>query len=650
MNSTRSFDSKVYRITHSVYLFFLVVLLVSLVPVDSSCAEDARRYADELVQTARNRMLARERYWEILMHYKPKGAGRQSFVDDPKFFLAPDGRVNPQAELEATLRGFFLDNSAGDEHPRCRFPARFDWLKEQLSIDESRLPPVTCAEFTAMYANINPQSTVLVFPAAHGNGPASMFGHTLLKIDGTNRSGLLSYAINYAAAANDTNGFVYAFKGIFGYYKGYFSLRPYYEKVSEYNDIEYRDIWEYELNLTKDETRKMVLHIWELKDIYSDYYFFDRNCSFDLLFLLEAARPSVQLTDAFRGGVRFWVIPSDTVRVIQQSGLIEKVKYRPSQATRILFIASRLDDQKQDEAIAVAERVITPQAVSEQNFPAEEKAKVLDLSAELLQYKYSRRQLEKDEYLTRFLATLKTRSTLGLPAASILDIPSPVQPDHGHLPGKLSIGAGDRSGSPYTEIGWRAAYHDLFDPDEGYVEGSQINFFDIRARYYFREEEARLQNFRLIDIVSLAPRDKFFKPVSWKVTTGFDQETMSDGRESLLYRVNPGGGFAWKTEFLGISYLMLETDMTVGDKLRNKYAIGIGMSAGFLKNVTDRWKIGLSVKGISYQLGDDHGSVKGAITQNFELTTNNSIALSLEQEQSFGYNRSDAKLSWCLYF
>ena len=33
------------------------------------------------------------------------------------------------------------------------------------------------------------------------------------------------------------------------------------------------------------------MHTYEMDKIYSDYYFFDENCSYDLLFLLDAARP-----------------------------------------------------------------------------------------------------------------------------------------------------------------------------------------------------------------------------------------------------------------------------------------------------------------------------------------------------------------------
>jgi len=158
-----------------------------------------------------------------------------------------------------------------------------------------------------------------------------MFGHTLIRIDSAENSSLLSYAINYAATGDDINGLLFAFKGIFGFYRGYFSILPYYQKVKEYGDIDHRDMWEYRLDLTKDEVNLMMLHLWELQGIYSDYFFFDENCSYTLLFLLDAARPELKLTDRFG----LWVMPVDTIRVMTENSLIEEVVYRPSKSTKI---------------------------------------------------------------------------------------------------------------------------------------------------------------------------------------------------------------------------------------------------------------------------------------------------------------------------
>lgn len=646
-------NSRVYRAYCSVYLFFVSVSLFFLFSGVPAQAVDADGYADTLIAAANEKRLFEDRYWDILVHYKPHYSGKKSFVDDPKFFLSPDGKINPAAELEATIRGFFQSPDLGDEHPQCRFVARFDWIKENLPFDEKLLPNVTCRKYQEALKNIGMKSAVLIFPVAYGNGPASMFGHTLIRIDSTYESELLSYAINYAAHAENVNGFVYVFNGLFGFFKGYYSVLPYYEKVKEYNYLEHRDIWEYYLNLSEVEIRRMVLHIWELRDIYSDYYFFDENCSYNLLFLLEAARPSAELTDYFLDRMRFWVIPSDTVRVVIDGGFVRDVKYRPSLATRIQFFASRSSMEDQKVTLRVTNRELDARQIADMDLTNDAKINILDAAAELVQYRYSRREMSKEEYQKQFLAVLNTRSTLGKPDADISILLSPpMPPEKGHLPGKFAIIGGWRSLGArewFTELEWRPAYHDLMDPDEGYVEGAQINFFDVRGRYYPDDGSLKLQSLRLLDILSLAPRDLFFKPVSWKVTTGFDRAIMRDGSDHLIYRVNPGGGAAYKN-ILGLSYIMLESDIKFSNVLVDRFALGIGPSSGIYWNITDAWKLNLAVSALFYPLGDTHRSYKGSIRQSFEINTSNTIEFTAAWEKTFSHNLTDMRLGWNIFF
>jgi hypothetical protein len=640
----------VYGTSRPVYFFFatlsVFIFLVSVRP--SPAAENS--YLDALLKSANEQRLSEDRYWDVLLHYKHHGSGRKSLIDDPKFFLAPNGKTDPAAELDATLMSFFQAEQKDKEHPRCMFVARYAWLKEKLGIDELRLPAPACTEFKDALARVNPFSAALIFPTTLNNSPASMFGHTLIRIDSKNQNELLSYAATYAANARDANGFLYAFKGIFGYYRGYYSILPYYDKVSEYSNIEHRDIWEYQLNLTEDEVRRMVMHLWEVRDIYSDYYFFDENCSFDLLLLLEAARPSLHLSDAFWDNYfQFWVMPVDTIRVIKENGLITREDFRPSQARRILSIASRMEREHWKVALDVVNKNISPLAITKMEMAPEEKMKVLDLSAELLQYKYARKEMRKEDYLKQFLPALTARSMLGKQDADAYAVTPPTQPEQGHLPGTFSLGPGYQTDSYFMEIGWRAAYHDLLDPDEGYTEGAQINFFNVSGRYYFKEDSLKLQQLRFIDIVSLSPRNVFFKPISWKVNTGFDRELFQDGEEHLIYRVNPGGGFCYKNDLFGLSYVMIETDLELSGGLKDNYSLGFGASAGTVKKLTDSWKVYIFAKSMYYEAGEDHRSVKASLAQSFKVNTNNSILFSLSREKSFDHYRTDAELNWRMY-
>ncbi len=629
---------KVYSVRIAVYLFFL--LDFAIVTVMAASAAPPPGYLGELTAKAEQQRLSEERYWDILLHYKPVAGGKLSKIDDSRFFLAPDGKESPQHELAATLAGFMRENPLTDEHPRCRYPARYEWLKERLEFDESRMPAVVCSKLDEALANVNPTSAELVFPAAYINSPASMFGHTILKIDSSYKSDLLAFAVNYSAVTTEINGFIYAWKGIFGLYQGYYSILPYYEKVKEYNDLEHRDMWEYRLNLAPPEVRRLALHVWELQGIASDYYFFDENCSYNLLFLLEAARPSAQLTDQSRP----WVIPTDTLRAVQQNGLVASRKYRPSQGTKIRHLAAQLRLEEQRLAMQIAWQGIAATDVMAMQITNDERIKVLDLATELLQYRYGRRELAKEDFSRLFLAILKLRSGLGSPSVDLYAIEPPTAPEEGHRTFKTALSGGFRSNSPFLEVAGRLAYHGLADPDNGYIEGAQIKLGEATLRYYTAADQLQLQSFRLVDIVSLSPRDLIFHPYSWKIAVGGDQEFHGDGAEHLLYRFNSGGGFTVGSEKSGLAYLLAEIDLTAGDRLQDKYAAGAGASAGIISTFADRWKLHLALQALYYPLGERHAAYKANLTQNVRISRNNSLAMSLSGERS--YNRYQTEISW----
>src|SRR3989454_953467 len=245
------------RQTEWLLAFLLVVTTVGA----AEGKDDA--YLTELIRRASEARLAEQRYWHLLLHYRENlGGGYTSEVDDPGFFMAPTGKTDPQAELEATLAKFFSDELVGRSRQpaQCAFVARYHWLKSELAIDDRRLPPQTCERFQSWFAEMNPQSITLIFASAFLNNPSSMFGHTFLRIDQkgqTEQTRLLAYTINYAAEVTTENEFAFAILGVFGGFKGYFSTIPYYIKVQEYRDFENRDIWEYRLNRSEEHTSEL---------------------------------------------------------------------------------------------------------------------------------------------------------------------------------------------------------------------------------------------------------------------------------------------------------------------------------------------------------------------------------------------------------
>src|SRR5512147_168299 len=104
-------------------------------------------YPAELAARARAGRLGEDRHWLRLGHWR-RGllGGWESEVDGPGFFLSPRGKVDPQAELEATVLGFFAPPPADPalQHPQWQFPARLACAVERLGLDPARLPPREC--------------------------------------------------------------------------------------------------------------------------------------------------------------------------------------------------------------------------------------------------------------------------------------------------------------------------------------------------------------------------------------------------------------------------------------------------------------------------------------------------------------------------
>src|SRR5690554_3728823 len=400
--------------------------------------------------------------WLTLGHYHPDrfGSGHTSQADDPAFFLSENGKTSPKAELHATLAAI-QQPGGGDDHARCRFPARDAWLRDQLDLPAT---PVDCPAFTEWAETLNTEKVTLVFAASYLNSPSSMFGHTFLRLDPPQDDDeadlLLANTISYAAdAAEHDNELLFAYRGIFGGYPGITAIKPYYEMIRLYNDIEHRDLWEYTLNLTQPEVDTLLAHTWEIQDKNFDYYFFDENCAYRLLALIDAARPGTDLL----GEVSTHAIPSDTVRWVRDAGLVENIRYRPSAATAVAHSLNSLPPEHRTIAAAVANGYVEVNGPELSQLDRHQRAQILDAT-----YDYVRYQSEADNWPRNYAAPLSHQL---LVARSRIDgadelpgVPEPaIRDDRGRDTFRLSLGSGQMAHSEFTQLTLRPAYHDVLD-------------------------------------------------------------------------------------------------------------------------------------------------------------------------------------------
>ncbi|MGM0453480.1 MAG: DUF4105 domain-containing protein [Thermodesulfobacteriota bacterium] len=576
------------------------------------------------------------------MHYEKKLFGVESQVDDPEFFLAENGKTDPAAELAATI-GYLFGARSDQNKAVCRFYARYRWLKKVFGDDQ---PQCFADRSCPSIERIDPKSVSLVFPTYYMNSPASMFGHTLLIMDTAYTNKRLSNAVNYAAVTEGSDGLSLAVFGLTGLYKAYYSVMPYYKKIQEYSDINQRDIWEYRLNLTPEELDRMVWHIREMDQIYSDYYFFTENCSYNLLYLIEAARPSVHLTDRFD----LAVIPIDTVKAVKEEGLIEDVEFRPAKASRIDYLIECLDADQLETVKALIDGATAPAELLKRPVSREQKIRMLDLVVEVIQYRFVSQELDKAAYRDQLLAALRARSKLGSTETDWQEnIPVPPQPEMGHDSRRAGAGFGIQSGDVFYELRFRPALTDLTDMDYMHDQGAQLEFGDLRTRYYPESARLTLQQFDIVDIVSVSPMDAIFKPLSWKVNAGWHRKPMAQDSDASYFRLNGGPGVAARLPWLGLGYAMAESELDIGGDLETDYAIGAGASIGTIFAVGPACKIHLYGRGLGFFAGDGHADYSAGGISNFRIDTNHHLALEGRFEDA-GTSRYEVQATWHWFF
>src|SRR5450830_395955 len=583
-------------------------------------------YATPHLDDQRLQQLANDPFWLSLGHYEAgKVSGWRSYVSDKKFFIAADGAHHPDAELKATVDALYAPTSLGEKHAQCVYPARTRWLKDQLHLND--LPAVDCSEFKQWFKDVAPHSAVLIFPAAYLNSPSSMFGHTLLRIDQadvqSNNTALLSYAINFGAYIEGSdNSILYAWKGLMGGYPGLFALVPYQEKLSEYRSLENRDLWEYRLNLTQVETQRMVEHVWELKQIQFDYFFFDENCSYRLLELLQVARPSLHLTAQFP----LTAIPTDTVKAVKDAGLVERIDYRPSRERELLERAKPLDPEEQQWVLKVSADAQQLQSAGFKQLAKARQALIIDAAYRLERYRANGQERDPVQAQRSF----ELLRAINQNPPPDLQIERPGLPENGHESRTWQAGVGTRGSRTFGEYGLRMAYHDLNDNAESFPLGAQIEILQMKLRQY-EGNHWQLQQLDLATIRSLTPRNALLQPWSWQVTGGLERVPGKHDDETLVAHVNGGAGGTWqlRDDMLGFAL------GTVRVEHNNDFSEAISPAAGF--NTGLLWKnplgnLSLEAKGDFFTNGEVRRSV--SLNQQWELSRNLGLRLSAQREYS----------------
>ncbi|MDD0853848.1 DUF4105 domain-containing protein [Halobacteriovorax sp. GB3] len=505
--------------------------------------------------------------WLRLLQYEKVSTGYESRIDAPSFFLAKNGKTNPLKELEATISAFKENKiyQGNIEQPiKCAFAARYRLLKDHLNLS----PQEKCDDYFFWKNGLDASSLSLIFASSYPNNPASIFGHTFMRINShkskkaKRKRDILDYGLNYAATTGSDGGIEFAIFGVFGLYEGHFSMAPYYIKVNEYNNYESRDLFEYELKLTQKQVELFIDMIWEIESNgFSHYYFFDENCSFQLLALMEALFPE----KSFLKNLPFYVSPIDTVKVLIDEKIAIYKTHRPSLRSEFLNRFNQLTISQKNELDSLLKG-------DQSNYS------ITSLDTALYYYKYKsfkEKHLLKKEDKALYQSLLDLRSKES--GHYNVTIKEDSLPHFAHGPQKFSFGYLNRFDENFLTINFRLGWHDELDPDLGHIPFSRLELLKIST--ILNENQFKLDRFTLIDVLSIEPSNHQLTPsYAWKIS---HEKTFLAQRRETFIELGPGVAFESLSGSMRF-FSLIKTKLSLSEELKNNHDLRLIPNIGLI--------------------------------------------------------------------
>jgi hypothetical protein len=533
--------------------------------------------------------LAQHPKWQRLLHYKPRlTGGLKSEADGKEFFLSPNGKYDPVDEMKMSYLLFGTNPTPDNDHPICKFPLRFKWLNQQLGMPW-KADFSGCTKYIEFFSKLAAKRATMVFSSYYLSNPNSAFGHTLLRLsryEDKNETEMLDYGINYAAEANATNPFSYAIKGLLGGYKGRFTAIPYYYKIREYSNGEFRDLWSYDLKLTQAQIFELVDHIWELGHTYFDYFYFHENCSYHLISLLDVVLPEKNLS----GNFHWATIPSETIRLLRKHGLIDEGRKRESAYSHL----SRISKDMSQEELEKAKKIATNTSVIESELKGTSDAgaaRILDASLEAFDYFYADKILVDDKE-----AKKRKEPILQARAANPVVTEEKLPPDYrldspaiSHSPVRWSFYEGYQNRLGQTSrLEYRAALHDLLDPPRGSLKDGELEMWRISATHsqdQYRGGKLYLDTFSVLSIKNFPGQDFWASPLSWEVGLGAKQIQAINcvGCPGGYLTASAGNSLQLDNKNFLLAFLA-NAEVNVHNSFEDNYRLGIG------PKIYSRWR------------------------------------------------------------
>jgi hypothetical protein len=465
--------------------------------------------------------------WKALLHYNNK-----LDITDKTFILSENFSL--EEELNLTINSFYSSAEKYENinnHPQCKFPGRLLFISHELNISESEFPKINCPDFNTYKIKAPAEEIYLIYASEKVNNPSSMMGHTFLKYSGVNHQDReVEHAVTFYTVIDTINIFTLAYQNIFSGMNGLFALQPYKKIKEQYTEIEYRNIWEYQLKLSEYRRKLIDYHIWELKGIEMKYFFTSYNCSTVIYYTLSLANPRIY-DDA-----KLWITPLDTVKFLYKYDLIVNSELFPSNEWLIKMTAENLDDDKVNNIVSIVNNKSYNQ-INELDFNS---LKLLEVYSTL---KYKEESIEKDE----LISIQKNIDDATENDGNTFDISHYKSPNKIPNERQISLGYKNINEEEYNKLSFLPASHLLNDNNKEYFGESElkIGYLSILVN----KDEILLDEFTLFGMKSYIPFDTLTYDFSYQFEVAVKKEYSEDMNYVDTLKIDGGIGMdflLWK--------------------------------------------------------------------------------------------------------
>ena len=385
------------------------------------------------------------------------------------------------------------------------------------------MPKPNCSKLKEYLHNLSAHSISILFASENINKASSMMGHPFLKISGQNKYKEVNHAFTYFGNYKNQNIFKFYLKSFTSGVKGTYLLEPYKNKLDFYNNKEQRSVWEFQINANKEQIEKLILHIWELNNIDSEYHFVSYNCVTALVRLLQIANINIGTSD------RKFTSPIELVQNIYNLESINDISIYPAYAYKFRMISHSLSHKDKKQIINIIKNPNKINSIT--NKTKQEQANLLYSTKVALIAKALNSNQEKQKKYNKNIDIINSK-LVTLPKHNIAyDIKNPILSDK---TSSIKISYGLEDEEKVTNFTFYPVYNDFINDNSEYFSEFQLQLLNIKTKYYQKSNKFRLDNIDIVKTKNILNHNKVIGGWSKGFRLNIERETETV-EETKLY-------------------------------------------------------------------------------------------------------------------